>query len=200
MNALEVAQRKAILRQRIRARLDVMTAKKRANGSVKACALLEERPEWILARSILFYAPLPEEVNIWDLADAALRAGKSVGLPRFDVHRKVYSACRIKDLTAEIKWGQFGIREAADRCAPLELNRLDLVLVPGLAFDLQGRRLGRGKGYYDRLLEAVRGTTCGVAFDEQIERDIPVASHDIILDCILTPTRWIRSSQRAVTE
>jgi 5-formyltetrahydrofolate cyclo-ligase len=200
MKELAVAQQKSVLRQRVKARLDVMTAKKRSKGSAKACALLESRPEWILARSVLFYAPLPGEVDIWDLAEAALRSGKSVGLPRFDVDRKVYSACRIKDLTAEIKRGQFGIREAGDRCGPLELNRLDLVLVPGVAFDLQGRRLGRGKGYYDRLLEAVRGTTCGVAFDEQIERSIPIEPHDIILDCILTPTRWIRSSRRAVTE
>ena len=73
----------------------------------------------------------------------------------------------------------------------MPLNRLDFVLVPGIAFDLQGRRLGRGKGYYDRLLAEVRGKTCGVAFDEQIVDEIPVEPHDIHVNCILTPTRWI---------
>jgi len=70
-------------------------------------------------------------------------------------------------------------------------NRLDLILVPGIAFDLRGRRLGRGKGYYDRWLPALRGKTCGVAFDEQIVDDIPLEPHDVVVNCILTPTRWI---------
>jgi 5-formyltetrahydrofolate cyclo-ligase len=64
-------------------------------------------------------------------------------------------------------------------------------LVPGVAFDLHGRRLGRGKGFYDRLLADVRGKTCGVAFDEQIVREVPVEPHDSDVNCILTPTRWI---------
>jgi len=190
---------KSALRLRIKTKLGAMSRKERLQGSERARALLEDQPEWIVARSVLFYAPLPTEVDIWDLAMTALRLGKQVGLPRFDVDRKVYSACRIRD-PADIKPGQFGIREAADRCAPLELNRLDLVLVPGLAFDLQGRRLGRGKGYYDQLLAAVRGKTCGVAFDEQIEREIPVEPHDVFVDCILTPSRWISCSRRAVME
>jgi 5-formyltetrahydrofolate cyclo-ligase len=51
--------------------------------------------------------------------------------------------------------------------------------------------LGRGKGFYDRLLPGVRGVTCGVAFDEQVFRELPSAPHDVHLSCILTPTRWI---------
>ncbi|MBP9903534.1 MAG: 5-formyltetrahydrofolate cyclo-ligase, partial [Verrucomicrobia bacterium] len=73
------------------------------------------------------------------------------------------------------------------------LNRLDLVLVPGVAFDPRGGRLGRGQGYYDRLLAGVRGTKCGVAFDEQIVDAVPVGPLDIRLNCILTPTRWIET-------
>ena len=76
-------------------------------------------------------------------------------------------------------------------CAPALLNSLDLVLVPGVAFDLHGRRLGRGKGYYDQLLAGVCGTTCGVAFDEQIVREVPLEPHDVLMNCILTPTRWV---------
>jgi 5-formyltetrahydrofolate cyclo-ligase len=67
-----------------------------------------------------------------------------------------------------------------------------LVLVPGVAFDLRGRRLGRGKGFYDRLLADAGGLKCGVAFDEQIVTEIPVEPHDVSVDCILTPTRWIQ--------
>jgi 5-formyltetrahydrofolate cyclo-ligase len=73
------------------------------------------------------------------------------------------------------------------------LNRLDLVLVPGVAFDARGGRLGRGKGFYDRLLSAVNGTKCGVAFDEQIVDAVPVGPLDVLVNCILTPTRWIET-------
>ncbi|HLP77584.1 MAG TPA: 5-formyltetrahydrofolate cyclo-ligase, partial [Candidatus Paceibacterota bacterium] len=81
-------------------------------------------------------------------------------------------------------------------CAPVSLNQLDLVLVPGVAFDACGRRLGRGKGFYDRLLADTRGIKCGVAFDEQIVTGIPVEPHDVLVDCILTPTRWIDCDSR----
>jgi 5-formyltetrahydrofolate cyclo-ligase len=66
-----------------------------------------------------------------------------------------------------------------------------LILVPGVAFDLQGNRLGRGKGFYDRLLAEIRGVKCGVAFEEQIVDEIPVGSHDAAMDFIVTPSRVI---------
>ncbi len=149
---------------------------------------------------VLFYAPLPEELDVWQLATKTLAAGKMVALPRFDSAKGTYVACRIQNLTSDLESGRFGIREPKANCPKLALNELDLVLVPGVAFDLQGRRLGRGKGYYDRLLATMRGVTCGIAFDQQILSEIPVEPHDLIVNCILTPTRWIEPKQRAVPE
>ncbi len=91
----------------------------------------------------------------------------------------------------DLQVGHFGIREPRSPCAPLPLTRLDLILVPGVAFDLHGRRLGRGKGYYDQLLKGLQGTTCGVALDQQIVAEVPAEPHDVRLKCLLTPTRWI---------
>jgi 5-formyltetrahydrofolate cyclo-ligase len=91
----------------------------------------------------------------------------------------------------EIVSGQFGIREPDPDCIEIPSHQLDLVLVPGVAFDLHGRRLGRGKGFYDRLLTEVRGMKCGVAFDEQVLNEIPKESHDIHMNFILTPTRCV---------
>ena len=82
-------------------------------------------------------------------------------------------------------------REPNDRCALVPLNTLELVLVPGTAFDSRGHRLGRGKGFYDQLLSQVRGQTCGVAFDEQIVPEVPIEPHDVRLNYLLTPTRWM---------
>jgi 5-formyltetrahydrofolate cyclo-ligase len=187
----KIHESKLELRRRVGALLNSLTAAQRASGSAQACALLSKQALWQKARSILFYAPLPEELDLWPLLRDSLAAGKVVALPRFDPGTKQYRACRIRNLASDLVRGHFGIHEPAAHCAGRELNRFDLVLVPGVAFDLRGGRLGRGKGFYDQLLARVRGTTCGVAFDEQIAAGIPVEPHDVRLNCLLTPTRWI---------
>ena len=87
--------------------------------------------------------------------------------------------------------GQFGIREPAARCPEIPLSRLDLILVPGVAFDWHGRRLGRGKGFYDRLLAGTRGVKCGIAFDEQMVNEVPAGSLDARMNFMMTPTRGV---------
>lgn len=131
------------------------------------------------------------EVDIWPLVNEAVAEGKIVALPKFVPSARNYVASRIHDLDSDLVLGSFGIREPADHCSQIPLNQLDFILVPGIAFDLHGRRLGRGKGYYDQLLKDVRGRSCGVAFDQQIEPVIPVEPHDVLVNCILTPTRWL---------
>lgn len=182
---------KESLRKQIRARLKAMSPGKRLNASEQACALLEQQKVWKSAATIFFYAPLPRELDISRLLRDSLAAGKTVALPRFDAATQRYVACQIEDAARDLRDGQFGIREPHGECIAIPPNRLDLILVPGVAFDVHGRRLGRGKGFYDQLLASVRGTTCGVAFDEQIVEAVPVESHDVHLNCILTPTRWI---------
>jgi 5-formyltetrahydrofolate cyclo-ligase len=182
---------KHALREQVRTQLRSLTEEQRNEGSVKASELLCAQPRWQAAKCILFFAPLPGELDIWPLVEEALMTDKSVLLPHFAKLLDRYVACEIHEIGQDLKTGRFGIREPADHCLQIPLNRLDFVLVPGVAFDLQGRRLGRGRGFYDRLLADLRGTTCGVAFDEQIVNDLPVEPTDISVNCILTPTRWI---------
>jgi 5-formyltetrahydrofolate cyclo-ligase len=181
---------KPSLRRQVREQLRAMTPAQRAALSLQTQDLLKRQAVWQRAQSVLFFAPLPEELDVWPLLEDALSAGIIAGLPRFDSETQSYIACRVKDPAKDIVAGHFGIREPAPRCPELPF-KLDLILLPGVAFDLHGRRLGRGKGFYDQLLAAVRGTTCGVAFDEQIVPAVPVEPHDVQLNCILTPTRWI---------
>jgi 5-formyltetrahydrofolate cyclo-ligase len=182
---------KAVLRREVQQAVAGMAGEEKAIASEAAGRLLVRQRVWQEAHSILFFAPILQEVNIWPLLERALGEGRLVALPRFAPQTSSYTACRVQNLTEEINTGKFGIREPLARCPEVALNRLDLILVPGVAFDLHGRRLGRGKGFYDQLLAAVRGTTCGVAFEQQIVREVPVEPHDIHLNCILTPTRWI---------
>jgi len=188
---MDIAESKTVLRREVGARLKAMPPAQRATASGRACALLEQQSVWKKAGLIFFYAPLPEELDIWPLVGDSLAAGKVVALPRFDPGTQRYVACQIQDIARDLSAGQYGIREPGGHCVAVPPNRLDLALVPGVAFDLEGRRLGRGKGFYDQMLASVRGTTCGVGFDEQIVDTVPVEPHDIHLNCILTPTRWI---------
>jgi 5-formyltetrahydrofolate cyclo-ligase len=186
-----LTEQKSAMRSRARVVLGQLSPEVRAAASARLCAICLSRAEWRRSQTVLLYAPLPDEVDVWPLVQQALAAGKTVALPRYSVGTQGYGAAAICDPETDLHPGQFGICEPKPHCAELPLNRLDLVLVSGIAFDPHGRRLGRGKGYYDRLLAEVRGVKCGVAFDEQIVPEVPVGPHDAPLNCIVTPTRWL---------
>jgi 5-formyltetrahydrofolate cyclo-ligase len=184
---------KAELRKTIRAALERISPGTCSAASAKACALLKRQAIWNEAQTILFFAPLPEELDVWPLLGKCLAVKKICTLPAFDAATQTYSARRVVNLAADITTGKFGVREPVPNCAEIPLARFDLILVPGLAFDLYGRRLGRGRGFYDRLLAVARGTKCGVAFDEQIVSEVPAGPQDVRVNCLLTPTRWLEA-------
>ncbi|HEY9509965.1 MAG TPA: 5-formyltetrahydrofolate cyclo-ligase [Verrucomicrobiae bacterium] len=191
---------KAVIRKEVRELVRTISSEQRALASRQACALLEQQADWQNAKSIFFYAPLSEELDLWPLVQDSLSAGKIVCLPRFDPATNRYIACQIQSLAADISIGKFGVREPGESCVMVPLNRLDLILVPGVAFNLRGHRLGRGKGFYDQLLVDASGIKCGVAFDEQIITEIPIEPHDVLVNRILTPTRWIEPQTAPVLE
>jgi 5-formyltetrahydrofolate cyclo-ligase len=184
------APNKTALRLQVREALRIITPQARTDASRELCALLSLQPIWSRAASVLCFAPLTDEPDITCVIDDALHANKTVALPRFDSAAGHYSAAQIT-ARSQLVPGQFGALEPAAGCPAIPLNQLDLVLVPGVAFDFAGRRLGRGKGFYDRLLAEVRGHKCGVAFDEQIVAQLPEEPHDVRVDSILTPSRWL---------
>jgi len=182
-------KQKAGLRSRIRARLDKISAARRAAASLKLCARLEEQSFFQTAATILFFAPLPDEADVWPLLPEALAAGKIVALPQFDAATQNYVVRRVQNFPDEIVPGQFRVREPKPDCAIIPLEKFDLVLVPGVAFDLRGNRLGRGRGFYDRLLQKVRGLKIGIAFDEQVVKEVPAGKPDVPVNFILTSER-----------
>ena len=178
-----------MLRRQISAALATMPREKRASDSAKICAQLREQPVWKKAGAVLLFAPMPEEPDIWPLLAEALAAGKTAALPRYQPTGNRYVAGHVQNIRGDIRVGAFGIREPAPNCAELPLEHFDLLLVPGLAFDWRGRRLGRGKGHYDRLLANVRGVKCAIAFVEQLVDEVPVGPADVRLDFIVTPAQ-----------
>jgi 5-formyltetrahydrofolate cyclo-ligase len=148
----------------------------------------------------LFYAPLEDEPDTSLLWPEAASENKVIALPAFDAVAGHYLVRQAVDVRQPLPRGKFGIPEPPADAPGLALNQLDLALVPGVAFDLSGRRIGRGSGYYDRLLASVPAIKCGVAFDQQITAELPAEPHDVLVDCILTPTRWLTFGQSAVVK
>lgn len=181
---------KTATRRRLQEELRKLSPADRANQSSAICAMLRSQPIWNASKTILLFVPTREEPDISSLVSEALSAGKIVALPRHLPDADHYVACRVTDPHATMVTGRFGIPEPHPDSPIVLPNELDFALIPGIGFSLDGGRLGRGRGYFDRLLATVPGFKCGVAFDCQIAPDLLLEPHDICLDCILTPTRW----------
>ena len=137
--------------------------------------------EWFeQAGSIMAYAAIPPEVDLSPVLEKILTAGKTLVLPRCE-QDGVMTARRIEDLSQLVP-GAFGILEPKPETPVVAAAEIALILVPGLAFDRFGRRLGRGKGYYDRFLAAFHGKTIGIC--GQLVQEIPVEQHDITMDAV----------------
>ncbi len=185
------------LRRQMRTEAASCPPEEMAEASARICRRLTEQAIWRRAGSVLLYMPILGEPDVRPLIREALKAGKLAALPRFVGPPQHYAGCRIPDADVPLVPGPFGILEPGVEYPAVDVKQLDLLLVPGLAFTVDGCRLGRGKGYYDLLLAGVPGAKCGVAFDWQILSRLPLEPHDVLLDYILTPTRWHQVVGRA---
>jgi len=167
---------KAELRQHIAASLpDVQTLELLSTQIVKNIQRLEL---FQTAKTIGAYMPLPDEVDIRPLFQGL---EKPFYIPTFDKDSGGY---RLAKSDGELKKGKFGILEPAN---PIFAPRtLDLILVPGVAFDRAGCRIGRGGGFYDRLLPLYRAVRVGICFEFQCVEDIPVEPHDCSVDRVIS--------------
>lgn len=148
-----------------------------------------ELPEYHGAGTLALYAPIHHEVETAAVAAAALAAGKTLLYPA--VVGTELKFCRVGALT-ELAPGKYGIPEpGGEGCDPAQA---DLIVVPGVAFDLCGRRIGYGKGYYDRALHRLEGSGKLVAFcyDFQLLQEIAGEPHDVTMDLVVTESRVVR--------
>ena len=145
-----------------------------------------ELPAIQKARSILFYASMPGEVDTWAMIEKAIFSGKRVALPIVEQNQGELIPTLISSME-DVHTGTYGIVEPIDPDNALALKDLDAVIVPGLAFDRLHNRLGRGAGYYDRFLSTLPKavTTVGLAFDFQLTDCLPTEAHDMRLQQII---------------
>ena len=154
--------------------------KSRKSGIIKNRLFNEEA--FKEAKVVMFYVSLKDEVSTMSMIDEAIKIGKRVCVPVIIKEEKRLIAGEIKSRIADLECQHFGIYQPkAGHVKEVPLEDIDLIIVPGVAFDKKNMRLGRGHGYYDRFLCAVpnKTRTVGLAFDFQVLEDLPQDSHDI---------------------
>lgn len=136
------------------------------------------------AKRVMFYIAFDGEVNTTEMIEEAQKSGKIIVVPICKKNR-IIKACLFGNKERLVR-GPYGIWEPMlEHC--VNLKQLDLVIVPGVAFDKKGHRLGRGKGYYDRFLKKLskRTTSIGIAFDFQILPSIPATTYDASVNKVI---------------
>jgi|SRR5271155_3571508 len=187
------------IRVRMRKRLALISDKERHERSLATCQMLSCTREFIKSQLILLFLSMETEVETSTLAIKAWEAGKSIAVPRVLWDEKKLEPVEIRSLETTSHRSVPGLREPLQGTL-VPLRMIDLIAVPGLAFDIHGYRVGRGKGFYDRFLaqNELRATRVALCFDEQIlhERLNP-ETHDVPVDIIVTDKRVIRCRQEA---
>lgn len=171
------------IRRAIRARKLLLSEADRRSAAEAVFAALERTAHFILADRVLIYASLPDELPTRDFI-AKWSRRKQFFLPRVNgVNLELLPFDQTR-----LHLGSFHIEEPTGNDI-VDPSTIDLIIVPAVALDAQGNRLGRGKGFYDRLLRDLRAATIGVGYDFQLIADgIPVEPHDAPLDLIITET------------
>jgi 5-formyltetrahydrofolate cyclo-ligase len=184
----EASHQKQALRRAATARLATLSDAQMAEASAAIVAHLQAAPLVASVTALATYAAWRREPDLRAFTPWAVARGLRVYYPRYDETVARYTLGRVESL-ADLAPGRHGILEPAlTAAAPEEPEwRRLLWLVPGLAFDRHGRRLGRGAGDYDRLLASAEGPRIGVAFSVQLGDPLPVEPHDVPMLAVFTP-------------
>lgn len=177
------------IRRRVKARKSLLTEKERSDSARNVFDQLEKLAAFALSNRILIYNSLPDELSTRDFIQRWM-GSKEFFLPRvngidldilpYDSQRMHIGAFRIEEPTGN------------DITDP---ELLEMIIVPAVAYDRNGNRVGRGKGYYDRLLKRTKALRVGVAYDFQLVDEIDCEPHDIPVDIVITETTIYRRSR-----
>jgi len=188
-----ITERKNAVRSSMRAQLQALTDAERAARSSAACARVLKSTAFQSAVCVMLYMPLRSEIDVMSVALEAFRLGKVVCVPRVADGGKSMHAVEIKSIDDE-SMASDALGVPAPRSGREIMHEsIDLVIAPGVAFDVRGGRLGRGGGFYDRFLAKAHRhtTTIGVCFDFQLVDEIPTAADDIPVQAVVTDCRAV---------
>jgi 5-formyltetrahydrofolate cyclo-ligase len=184
---------KRAMRERVIAVRDAVAPAVRAAGAQDIARRLRALPSFAEARCPLLTLPFRSEWDTHPLVAIALAEGKTVALPRVNGATRMLDLHEVRDVARDTAPGYRGILEPDPALPRVDIRAIDWVLVPGVAFDAAGRRLGYGGGYYDRLLALMPKATPRVAgaFEVQVVPVVPAAPHDLVVDTLATESRLL---------
>jgi len=190
----EVSSAKLELRRRALAARDALPGAERARLSVAVCARAAALPELEAAAAIMLFAAFRSEVDTAPLFSWALARGQAVCFPRVLEPRRM-AAYLVTDPAVDLVPGTWGIPEPRAGLEEVPPQRMDVVVVPGAAFDAAGRRCGYGGGFYDSYLPRTRPGIpwVALAFEAQLVDELPYEPHDLAVGAIVTEARVIRT-------
>lgn len=174
------------IRSRIKTRKSLLSEQQKEAAAARVFSLLEQSAAFMLAENVLMYHSLPDELSTHRFLEK-WSGKKHFFLPRVNgVNLEILPYDR-----SRLAMGAFHIEEpTGDETA--DIDDIELVVVPAVAYDRRGNRIGRGKGYYDRLLANSRATKIGVAYDFQLcDFDFPAEPHDVGVDIVITESHRI---------
>ena len=178
---------KAELRRKLMDCLLAIPSEQRSERSRKACRNLTSTAEFQGASTIMMFLSLPHEVDTSEAILHAWQLGKAVAVPKISWQQRHMIPVQINSLETGFSTGSSGLKNPISGL-PVPFGEIDLVVTPGLGFDKNGNRLGRGGSYYDRFFanEELKADRCGFAFTEQLLDSIPAADHDEPVEILVT--------------
>lgn len=177
--------KKEEIRSRIKAHKALLSEQERRQAAEAAFSMLEKSVAFMMADKILMYHSLPDELSTIDFIDK-WHTRKHFFLPRVNgVNLDIlpYEESRLE-------LGSFHIEEPTGHDT-VDPSEIELIVVPAVAYDRRGNRLGRGKGFYDRLLGDVKATKIGVGYEFQLLDELPAEPHDVPMDMVITQSTTI---------
>jgi 5-formyltetrahydrofolate cyclo-ligase len=184
-----VQENKKKIRKSTLIRLRSMDQAERKTRSHKIKRRLFKDRSFKRAESIMFYVSKSYEVDTSQMIEEALRSGKKVIIPMTDTQKKRLIPTQITDPKTQLAKGAFGVYEPKRKyLKPVDVKDIDMVVVPGIAFDKKGNRIGHGKGYFDRFLQSLpkKTPTIGLAFRCQLIERIKTLAWDISVTKLIT--------------
>lgn len=175
------------IRAEIGARRKALDPRRVADASASIIGRFQTLEAFRTSETVALYKAIGGEVILEALFSECWTLGKRTCIPVFNPSLKIYEFAEITPDTP-FKTGHYGIQEPIG-VEPVSVEKINLMVVPGVAFDRKGNRLGRGGGYYDRLLAGFGGISAAVAFDFQLFPEIPREPHDRPVDFIVTETK-----------
>jgi 5-formyltetrahydrofolate cyclo-ligase len=194
-SAFSLVEEKRALRRVMRERRLALGEEERAERARAATQNLNALPELAAARAVAGFMATPSELDPAGALAEVGRRGAAVAYPRVTAGAPRLRFHRVAG-PADLRPGAYGILEPQEACPEVPAEDLDVILVPGLAFDGEGHRLGYGGGYYDEVAGLVRqrgrALLVGVGFDFQLVDRCPAGEGDVDIDSVVTDTRVVR--------